>query len=386
VEKNPAKTSQVTMHEAYLNHFSPLIQEFIREIKDLPIQGYDKLPEPFFPLYGSRYESSRMRLVIVGQDTKGWGGLHEFVGTGSADSAACLRSRLSEFQSLEFTKWGKNRHHFFGFVMMLLAALEGEKDWQILKRHQLREALESFAWANGNSIEYYESSAKSRGIPKDLWNAVRSAGARFDGFAHLVQTIRPRVAIVLWKRMNSSNYFKGCQWSPVDGVDGVRRYKVDNEGESIDVLHVPHPGRMKFENGANFFCGQLTALLQQHKLEVPFPEYMDREPESGAVQLLLKQSAPSNDGDRNNFRFVAWVAVELGKRQVSMSVPALSKLLNDCGRKTTYGTPYLGGRGTYRLVRGAYHWLDRTGKRDDAIQVAQAFRRPNFDYAYNTES
>jgi hypothetical protein len=60
-------------------------------------------------------------------------------------------------------------------------------------------------------------------------------------------------------------------------------------------------------------------------------------------------------------------------------------LLNDLGYQTNYSSEYAGARGIYNLISGTYHRLDRAGKSDRAQMVAEAYRKPNFEYAYNTE-
>jgi hypothetical protein len=67
-----------------------------------------------------------------------------------------------------------------------------------------------------------------------------------------------------------------------------------------------------------------------------------------------------------------------------MSVPALCTLLNEHGYRTNYDKEFTGGRGSYRLVSGTYHRMEDKFP-DRAHNVAVAFRRPNFEYAYNAE-
>jgi hypothetical protein len=68
-----------------------------------------------------------------------------------------------------------------------------------------------------------------------------------------------------------------------------------------------------------------------------------------------------------------------------MSVPTLVSLVNGQGYLTNYGTEFSGGRGSYKLVSGTYHRFNSAGHADRARNVALAFRKPNFDYAYDTD-
>jgi hypothetical protein len=99
----------------------------------------------------------------------------------------------------------------------------------------------------------------------------------------------------------------------------------------------------------------------------------------------LHAKAPVITPSFDKYAFVSWVAEELTKRDAFMSVPALMDLVNAKGGETNYGTPFTGGRGSYRLVSGAYWRLENDEQKDRARNVAVAFRRPNFEYAYESE-
>jgi hypothetical protein len=71
----------------------------------------------------------------------------------------------------------------------------------------------------------------------------------------------------------------------------------------------------------------------------------------------------------------------LNKQGAFMSVPRLVQLANEVGYRTDYGTEFSGGRGSYRLVRGAY-WRSFNEEPDTARAIAEAFRKPDFTYAY----
>ncbi len=60
----------------------------------------------------------------------------------------------------------------------------------------------------------------------------------------------------------------------------------------------------------------------------------------------------------------------------------LAAILNAAGVRTSYGTPYKGRRGTYRLVKATHRRLERAGRTAEASMVARAFTRPNGAYAY----
>jgi hypothetical protein len=83
-----------------------------------------------------------------------------------------------------------------------------------------------------------------------------------------------------------------------------------------------------------------------------------------------------------SFQFVRDEAERCEREGIPLTVPELAARLNAAGHRTGYGTPYKGGRGTYRLVRATHHRLRRAGRRDEAGMVARAFTRPDGGYAY----
>jgi hypothetical protein len=368
-----------TPKDRYLAHYAPLIQGFVREIEDLKLEIPPGTPQPFFPLFGERYERSSLRMAIVGRDTRGWGCLKTFLETEKAAPGAALEADLEEFQNRDFTAWGTTRYTFWGFAMMFLAALHGRSDWGVMKRGACVEILSSFVWGNGNAVELYGSSPKQ--VPWEDWERIRKAGERFDKLFHIVDSLQPRVVVVLWKEMDPASYFAGYDHTRVDDRDGVRHYRIPSS--DLDIFHVPHPGRMRWEGiPAEHYCAQLVARLLSNRLTVEFPNFV-RECEKSEDVLRFLRTSALGPSAQDKFQFVEWVAEELAKRASFMSVPTLCTLLNGLGYETDYGEEYTGGRGAYRLISGTYHRLDNAGKGDRAQMVAEAFRQPNFEYAYD---
>ena len=187
----------------------PLIRDFVREVEALKLEIECRRPQPFFPLFGEAYERSALRVAIVGRDTRGWGCLKNFIEMEKTKHGSALEAELAEFRNLDFTHWGTTRYTFWGFAMMFLAALDGRSDWDVMKRGDCTEILSSFVWGNGNAIEYFERSPKP--MPWERWETVRKAGEPFNGLRHLMETVRPRVVVVLWKGMDPASYFNGCE-------------------------------------------------------------------------------------------------------------------------------------------------------------------------------
>jgi hypothetical protein len=368
--------------ERYLEYYTPLIQQFIKDVEPLSIPNINEMPEPFLPLFGKDYEQSALRIIFIGQDTKWWWDLREFIQAETAAPGKKLRERLDQFRQRAFTQWGKTRYTFWGFVMMTIAVLHGRKDWELMKKGAMVEILNSIAWGNVNAIEYFTSSASKRGVPEQFWHQVRLAGEPLNRFHHVVQALAPRVVVLLHKGLNAASYFEGYQIEKISQQDGIAHYRLPQI--PVDLFHVPHPVRMKFDQGADHFCTKLAELLIDHKLAPQFPHFVSGQAEAQGVMDFLHRNAPAQNGC-DKFEFVSWVANQLKKYETFMSVPALCELLNKKGYRTNYGTEYDGGRGSYRLVRSAYYRKKNTGDADSAHNIAIAFRRPNFAYTYSTE-
>lgn len=73
----------------------------------------------------------------------------------------------------------------------------------------------------------------------------------------------------------------------------------------------------------------------------------------------------------------------LAQNGKTMSGEELADHLNRNDFLTSYGTEYQGGRGTYKLIRETWHWLnDELQLSTEANKVAVAYVKPNGDYAY----
>jgi hypothetical protein len=314
------------------------------------------------------------------------GDLREFIAAERAKPVSKLIEGVNYFQDRPFTEWGPSPQRFWGFTMMLLATLHGQEDWALMKEGKMGEILDSFAWAEGNAVELYDSSAAGWGVPREYWEAVRRAGDRFNRFRHIVETLRPHAALVLYRGLNPTIYFEGYRPEVIFKEGRLTHYRLPEVG--VDVFHAPHPGSMNRIEGTDHFRTQLGSLFARNKIITPFPEFLSGQDDAHEVMNYLGSRAPAPGPDFDKYSFVSWVAEELAKRGTSMSVPTLIDLVNAQGYETNYGTEFSGGRGSYNLVSGTYHRMKTGGTPDaeaKAHNVAVAFRKPNFEYAYNTD-
>lgn len=361
-------------------YYKPLLQEFLADVEPLDMPTIEGMPEPFLPLFGRSYESSSLRLIVIGQDTLSWGNLRAFVDEGRVLTGEVFIERLMEFQSHAFTGWCRGHQTFYGFVLKFLATLHGHQDWQAMKLGKMPEILDSFAWANCNAVELYTSTPKRLGVRQDFWSKVEQAGRRLNRFQHIIETLKPHVALILYRGLNVNSYFQGCQIELVHGDGRLHHYRLPDS--NTEIFHVPHPGSMNRIEKIDYFVTKLRTLFEDRGLTIDFPEFADHQQQGIKVVEFLKQRAPK-PSEVSKFELVAWVADELKKQSTFMSVPALCTILNDLGFRTNYGTRFVGGRGSFRLVSATYRRMVKDGRGDRAENVAVAFRKPNFDYAYS---
>jgi hypothetical protein len=85
----------------------------------------------------------------------------------------------------------------------------------------------------------------------------------------------------------------------------------------------------------------------------------------------------------NKRQYVTTLALSLYHSGQVMSGRDLASNLNSNGFQTNYGTPYVGARGIYTLIRSIYHWLVSLGNQNDADVIAEVFVKPDGTYAYD---
>jgi hypothetical protein len=370
----------------YIDYFTSLIQEFVRDVESLPHPDIKRMPEPHLPLFGKNYENSTLRLVVIGQDTLDWGDLRDFVTAEKATPGCKLHEGLDEFRDhslFQQSRGTASSQRFLGFMMMMVAALHGQENWALMKHGKMPEILDSLAWAEVNAVRLYGDWATGLGVPYEYWGAVRRVGERFNRFRHIAETLKPHAALVLYRGLDPASYFEGYKPKIVLQDGRLTQYHLPEIG--VDVYHTPHPGSMNRIEGIGHFRDRLKELFERHGLTAAFPEFLAGQEGGCKVMEYLRAKAPEIGDGYDKFEFVAWVSEELTKRQTFMSVPALMELVNAKGGRTNNGERFSGGRGSYRLVSGSY-WRMMAAKRPEtAHNVAVAFRRPNFEYAYNCD-
>jgi hypothetical protein len=178
--------------------------------------------------------------------------------------------------------------------------------------------------------------------------------------------------------MKPSEYFNGLEWKVIRDENGCRHYHLPEC--QVDVLHVPHPNNMRWEGGESPFRITLVSWLQELNLFIKPDSFFQGGIESSFAKSIINGMPALCKNDK--FMALEYISHELAKGNCIMSVRTLSEIINAMGLKTNYGTSFMGGRGTYRLIMSAYWRLERQGKHIEAIALARSFVRPNGHYAY----
>jgi hypothetical protein len=81
--------------------------------------------------------------------------------------------------------------------------------------------------------------------------------------------------------------------------------------------------------------------------------------------------------------YIFQLASFLSSHQMKMSAEELAEHLNRNNFLTSYGTEYEGGRGTYKLIRETWDWVQNGLQLpDEAKKIAESFVKPDGTYAY----
>ena len=81
--------------------------------------------------------------------------------------------------------------------------------------------------------------------------------------------------------------------------------------------------------------------------------------------------------------YIRRLAIFLVANNTTMTGENLAEHLNWNKFKTSYGSEYAGGRGTYTLIHATYDWLVSINQQNDADTVALAYKKSNGSYAYD---
>jgi len=96
------------------------------------------------------------------------------------------------------------------------------------------------------------------------------------------------------------------------------------------------------------------------------------------------KNEPIITSSMNKKEFIKDLALDLKSKGEKMIAPDLCDELNKKGYTTDSGNSFdRQGRGIYKLLSGTYKTLKDQGKNDEAEAVAEAFTKPDGNYAFN---
>lgn len=249
----------------YFNYFNPLINKFVNNY-NLYAPKIDGVPGLSLPLFRKGYGSSHLRLVFVGIDDA-----NTFLDLkGYFCDPDPLRTALTQFQN----KFKLNQKSiFWKFIIKLLSSLHNlNKDWSEMTDEEKFYIFSDFAWSNVFPIAFYKNRAKRLNILKNYWDSVSKAGEElFFGFKHILNTLNPNVAVIMYKNCSILNYIERDYPGDLKKVDEcvkegkfLTHYLLERQEGNVNIFHVPHPRymrRLKDLKGEEFFCNKLTELI-----------------------------------------------------------------------------------------------------------------------------
>ncbi len=363
----------------FVTYYTPLLNSFCKELTEkMPADAFHGIPHPFIPAWGTRYELSTIKMAIIGKETRGWDPcLPEYI-SAVQNGKWDLLSDIREFQNLDYVDWNKgHRYTFWGFVMYFLAALYGVKNWEVLKQRNFPNILNSFLWANASAIECWNSEGIPEGTDITAHQHAREAAVKLNDYQHIQRLFAPDVAIIMCSIGECNLFLRNITKTLVSNKNNVRVWKT----ERGIIFNMPHPNNMRWNNGADFYAQTIRDGLIEHGLFQPLKEFMDCDKD--AEKILEVFFSRCNDSAKNTKEAVAFIATELRKQQATMTVRMLCNILNELGYRTVYGSKYLAGRGSYKMVSSAWHYYqEHLNQSDTAESIALAFTKPNGDYAY----
>ena len=196
----------------------------------------------------------------------------------------------------------------------------------------------------------------------DVMRSVREGAANIR---KEVELLAPDIVITMSFLRNQeirSALFDTCE--AVDCTNpNVHVYRATNGGKQILVLDTWHFSALKSE--LQCYYQPIEQALRKHYCQdssqiapSPYPS-------------LQTEECSSHINPRH--LLISEIAEECSKNESTMTVTELARRLNEKGLKTSCGSEYSGGRGTYRLIQSAYWCYERKEEHDKAKHIADSF-------------
>ena len=219
--------------------FKKDINDFVDEIKDVDATN---LPEPFLPIHGADYGLVAPKIMFMGWETRNYRNLLTWANSAKEDIEDVIFWQ-EEFLNHEFLKWRTNfGSDFWSFNLKILAKLHNIEDWRDLYRNpqKYERILSSFVWANTDSVERYEVTAKGLGCKLEEYNKVKNASRRFDNMERLLDIFEPEIVIIEHWELDEPWIHRNIKYSAEEVLDeNLWYYEV--EKTRCKIFWMPHP-------------------------------------------------------------------------------------------------------------------------------------------------
>lgn len=228
------------LHKSFEEIYIPKIKQFEHKTLGMDISG---IPMPHLPHWGTEYETAPIRVGFIGIETRGWGEMCRFISAAKTNPRESLYLEKKDFDSFEFTNW-TNRFgtSFWDTNIKILAGLYGVADWKDLKRKTNTDPLKRFFWANVNSIENFDVTAKWQKVQYETWNKVKKASECFDSLRMILDVLCPHVVFIFCQEPSQKFLDVDLDWTNFGKCQDVAK---DSKTGCL-VFSTPHPTWLNF--------------------------------------------------------------------------------------------------------------------------------------------
>lgn len=374
---------QISTQERIFEEYDVLISQFANEIKNLNAEG---IPSPHIPIANENYDKAKYKIAFAGMETYGWGDMNEFIN----HPQTYVRQTSKWFTSKGVLSQNGNAT-FFGFIIRFMEKFYHIDKSKILDRNNPHPILTSYVWANTNSIERYEVTAKNNGVSYDVWEKVKTSSRKLDSINHLISATNAKVIFIMYKHVNSDYVFKEEDFNETMGTisdnskiafscipDASIPYKYSYlRDQKTHVFIMPHPTWIGAYSGIGFdkYIDSIMKTLSDYKiLELPTKESDWEKPE-----VVINKSSIMYKR-----QFIASLAETLVLNNVSISGSELRNIFRANDIKTKYGTDYSdnGGRGIHRLIANVWKYYYHKKDYQTAFNIARAYTGQDGEYTY----
>jgi len=226
---------QMNAQQRYEHNYVELIRQFADETGEVDPKGIVAL---HLPVCGLGYEQASIRIAFVGEETRGWGKMSDFLADAKTDPRSPGRRWESSIHTFEFTRWTNNfGRTFWDTVFRLLAVFNGVTDWKLVKKGKSVEILRSFVLANSNSLEGFAVTARKNGAQFSDWSKFKIASRKFDRLQLLLDSFNPTVVVIMnWD--STGEYFPdGLVWEQL----GNHLLYAFEAGSGAHIFKTAHP-------------------------------------------------------------------------------------------------------------------------------------------------